>query len=146
MDHPRRYGLVRRRHGPNSYVWNVPPAAAAIALEQLCEAKHARPATSHVFIVPTVLMPMWRKCLGKIADVVFNLKAGLEFWPSACHEPLTIALVCPLLSSRPWQVKYCKTTQREVSRVLHGVWTATGTAQRDYLRQLWAHAWDRADV
>lgn len=98
-------GWFSRAHSSGHFIWNVPAAAAPAAIEQLCEAKLARPESSHIFLVPSLLTQMWRKKLGKIADVIFNAKSGVCIWPSSCHEPLTIALICPLLSSSPWTIK-----------------------------------------
>ena len=133
-------------HRPGNFIWNVPSAAAQAAVDQLCEAKLARPEVSHCFVVPTVMTPHWRKKLGKIADIVATVPAGNDVWPRECHEPLTIALICPLLSSRPWQIKHCDYSQQLAKDMLYGVWRASATQQRDCMRELWDDAWDRASL
>lgn len=139
-------GWFSQAHSSGHFIWNVPAAAASAAIEQLCEAKLARPEVSHIFLVPSLLTQMWRKKLGKIADVIFNVKSGVCVWPLSCHEPLTIALVCPLLSSSPWTVKRCGLSQRRISEMLQQVWGDDGDAYRDCLRELWVQAWRRADL
>ena len=46
---------------------------------------------------------VWRKQLGKIADTQFSLSQGSSHWPDVMFEPLTIALLKPLLCCRPWK-------------------------------------------
>jgi len=92
------------------------------------------------------MTPKQRKRLGKLADVVFTIKAGAEPWPASCHEPLTIAFICPLLSSRPWQIKYCTDTQGHIQDPLFGVWGSDTTLQRNCMQELWLDAWNRADL
>lgn len=141
-------GWFELGHGAGHFIWNVPAAAARTALDQLCEAKLARPQSSHLFVVPTVLTPEWRKRLGRIADAVVTVPAAADtlIWPSSCHEPLTIALICPLLLNRPWQIKRCESTQDTVRDVLCGVWRDDCSPQRDCMRELWNDAWFRAGV
>ena len=74
-----------------------PPYLAKDAVDELCEVKHIMPEMSHVFICPAVMTGYWRKSLGKIADTMFTLKAGLCVWSLSMLEPLTVAFVAPLL-------------------------------------------------
>jgi len=100
-------GWFEQGHGTGQYIWTVAQAAASAALDQLCEAKLAQPQSSHIFVVPTMMTPTWQKHIGKLSDVVFTVKAGAGFWPADHHEPLTVAFIFPILSSRPRQLKYC---------------------------------------
>jgi len=52
------------------------------------------------------------------------------------HEPLVIALTCPLLAYRPWRVK---NTERLVGgqNPLSGVWSADWEVEGNILRELW---------
>ena len=86
-----------------SWIWSPPPCLANIALEQLCEAKHIFPASSHIFVCPALMTAYWRKTLGKIADTSFTVKPGSSIWPFEMLEPLTIAFVKPLLPHSPWK-------------------------------------------
>ena len=88
----------------SSWIWSPPPCLANVAIEQLCEAKHIFPASSHVFVCTTLMTAYWRKTLGKIADTVFTVKPGSSIWPTEMLEPLTIAFVKPILSHSPWKV------------------------------------------
>jgi hypothetical protein len=90
---------------PNAkWIWTPPPALAKTAIEQMCEAKHDFPNSSHVFICPALWTGTWRKTLGKVADSMFSMSAGSYLWPQAMFEPLTIAFLRPLLTTSLWSV------------------------------------------
>ena len=42
-------------------IWCPGPAAADVALEQLCETRHMRPWNTHIFLCPDLMMSRWRK-------------------------------------------------------------------------------------
>ena len=87
------------------YIWAPPPALADVALECLCEVKHAYPRTSHCFLCPALFTGRWRKTLGKISDATFSLTTDSVLWPKAECEPLTFGFVCPPLPHSPWRVR-----------------------------------------
>jgi hypothetical protein len=126
-----------------SFFWFPPPSIADIAVEQLCEAKHIRPWNTHVFACPALMTSRWRKQLMKVADVVFVVPVGSDVWPSSMHEPLVIALICPLLSSSPWQIKHSCLPDR-LKAALPKVWSSGGSLERNSVRKFWqsAGAWD----
>ena len=90
-------------------LWMLPPAAMEVAIEILWEDKLAHPQWPHVFVVPRLMTHMWRRNLGKSADVLFLVPAGVPFWGSSQFEPLIIAIVFPLAHvssyTGPWFVK-----------------------------------------
>jgi len=139
-------GWFDQGHGSGRYIWSVPAAAGDAALDQLCEAKLANPNSSHIFLIPTVMTARWRKRLGKQSDVVFTVKAGVDCWPRDRHEPLTVALIFPFLSRRPWQIKFDHTIQNRISTSLFGVWAQDTSPQRDCLRELWAYSREWSEV
>jgi hypothetical protein len=126
-----------------SFFWFPPPSIADVAVEQLCESKHIRPWNTHVFACPALMTSRWRKQLMKVADAVFVVPVGSDVWPSNMHEPLVIALICPLLSSSPWQIKHSRLPDR-LKAALPKVWSPGGTSERNCLREFWqsAGAWD----
>ena len=87
-----------------AWVWCPPPALAKIAVEQMCEVKHAFPQSKHVFICPTLMEGQWGRMLGKLSDTKFTFKTKSCLWDLDMHESLTIAFVAPLLSRFPWKV------------------------------------------
>ena len=50
-------------------LWMLPPAAMEVAIELLWEDKLAHPQWPHVFVVPRFMTHMWRRDLGKNADI-----------------------------------------------------------------------------
>ena len=119
-----------------AWIWAPPPVIAQTAVEQLCEAKHLFPASSHIFVCPAVMTAYWRKMLGKVSDSMFTIKAGSCFWKTEMHEPLTIAFVKPLLSVRPFKVGRLPSVdkwEREVRRVQF----QNQSAARNHMRKFW---------
>ncbi len=90
-------------------LWMLHPAAMEVAIELLREDKLAHPQWPHVFVVPCFMTHMWGRDLGKNADILFTVPAGVPFWRGTQFEPLIIALVFPLAhvsgSTGPWAVK-----------------------------------------
>jgi hypothetical protein len=67
-------GALDDDHG--HYVWTPRPALADVAMEQMCEVKHAHTHTSHVFLCPALMTARWRKQLLKASDCVVSLLAS----------------------------------------------------------------------
>ncbi len=61
-------------------LWMLPPAAMEVALELLMEDRLTHPQWPHVFLVPRLMTHLWRRDLGKEADILFNVPAGVPFW------------------------------------------------------------------
>ena len=87
----------------------LPPAAMEVAIELLWEEKLAHPQWPHVFVVPRFMTHMWRRDLGKNADILFTVPAGVPFWGGNQFEPLIVAIIFPLAHvssyTGPWAVK-----------------------------------------
>jgi hypothetical protein len=90
-------------------LWMLPPAAMEVATGLFWEDKLVHPQWPHIFVVPCFMTHMWRRNLGKSADVLFTVRAGVPFWGTSQFEPLIVAIVFPLahISSHtgPWSVK-----------------------------------------
>ena len=91
------------QHG--TYVWNLPPAAAEAALEELWKARIKCQDSLHVVLVPRLLTPMWQKQLFKASDLFLWIPPGLPFWPSNMFEPCCLALLFPFINRTPWQLR-----------------------------------------
>ena len=67
------------------------------------------PHIPHIFVLPCLMTHLWRKELGKDADVLFTVACGTPFWPEKMHEPLIVAIVLPLTHvpecRGPWGVR-----------------------------------------
>lgn len=78
------------------------PTAVEMALEILTEARHKRPYTSHVVVMPRIIIHMWIKVLGKNADSIIMVLVGLMFWDTNQYEPLVLALLLPIIRRWGW--------------------------------------------
>jgi hypothetical protein len=136
-------GWFDRGHQVGNFVWVPSPAVADAALEQLCEARHTRPGNAHMFVCPALMTARWRKRLRKVSDVMFSVPQGTSVWPQSMHEPVTVALICPLLLSRPWQVRDTPIVAR-LGESLRDVWSASLARERGSLREFWeaTEEWD----
>ena len=88
-----------------TYVWTPPPAAADACLEELRKARMKRKESLHIILIPCLMTPLWLKQLNKAADCIFTIPPVHTFWPATCFEPLTVAILFPYLSHRPFQLK-----------------------------------------
>jgi len=120
-----------------SWIWCPPPALAKIAVEQMCEVKHVFPQSRHIFICPSLMTGVWRKQLGKIADTQLSLAQGSTHWPEDMFDPLTIALLKPLLSCRPWKAGRITFVENWKEKVHAVYWNGAGTF-RDHTRKFWS--------
>jgi hypothetical protein len=68
------------------------------------------------------------------------MAAGSEVWPSEMYEPLTIGLVFPFLSVRPWQIRGTPkmlNLGRTMSGLLKDSNLVTGNLLRKLCKQMW---------
>lgn len=114
-------GIWIPRYTTATYVWTPPPAAAQIAVEQLRRARLKRESSTHVFVVPRLMSPEWRRQLFKVADLCLELPFDKHWTKAEQHEPLTFAVVFPFLSHSPWQLKRTQAFLA-LDNVLRGLW------------------------
>jgi hypothetical protein len=99
-----------------NFLWNVPPAAAQTAIEQLCTHVHGRPHSCHIVLLPRLCTSLWRKQAGKVCDLILHVQPGEEFWGEKMYEPLLIMFYFPLLPYhrrfKPWQLKGTRLVER----------------------------------
>jgi hypothetical protein len=104
-----------------SMVWVPPLGVARFAIEELRQARQERQASLHIFVVPRLMGPEWRRNVFKSADLMFEVPVGHPIWPTEMHEPLTIALFFPYLNRCPWELRRSKLmveVGRQVQRLL----------------------------
>ena len=118
------------------YVWSPPPCAGAAAVEELRKARHKRQKSQHLFVIPRLMQPIWRKHLYKAADLVIMLKPGHAAWPKEMHEPLTLAFVFPFISHKPWQLRG-SIQLLALGRQLCQVWEENERDEGPILWKLW---------
>ena len=89
-------------------LWCPPPAAMSTVVELFTDDRMVHPGIPHVFCVPRLMTHLWRKALGKDADLEFRVQEGTTFWPKGMHEPLIVFVVLPLQFVKhyrgPWVV------------------------------------------
>jgi hypothetical protein len=90
-----------------TWIWDLAPAAAIHALEELGVARLRRHEILRgVVLVPALLQHEWHRRFIRVVDVYFQIAPGtIDEWPTAMHEPLTVGLFFPLLRNRPWSWK-----------------------------------------
>ena len=94
-------------HRPGSFVWAPPPAIARDMFDELGSARHKRPDKAlHIVVVPRLMTALWRKHLGKMADLLITIPCSeSSIWCNAQHEPVLLAICFPLVSFRPWTLR-----------------------------------------
>jgi hypothetical protein len=127
-------GFWRHEFKPGKFVWDPPPAAADVALEELRKARIKRHDSMHVFVCPRLLKPEWFRQLHKAADLVFDVPPGAMCWPKAMHEPLIIGVVFPYLRNPPWQLRLTP-KMFSLERGMRRMWDEPGMDPGDLLRK-----------
>ena len=78
-----------------------------MAIELLWKAKLAHPQWPHMFVVPCFMTHMWRRDLGKNADIL--VPTEVPFWGRDQFELLIVAIIFPLAHvsnyTGPWAVE-----------------------------------------
>jgi hypothetical protein len=127
-------GFWRHDIKPGTFVWNPPPAAAAVALEQLRIARIKRQDSLHVFVCPRLMKPEWFRQLYKASDIVLDVPVGSPCWPVEMFEPLIIGIVFPFISKPPWQLRGTP-KMFNLGRRMREVWDSEKVDSRDILRE-----------
>jgi hypothetical protein len=99
------YGHWAPRHKSGTFVWAPPPAAVAVAIEELRKARIKRQDSLHIVIIPRLLTPEWLHQIFKVSDLVFFVPPSTSFWPGAMLELLVIGLIVSFACSAPWQLR-----------------------------------------
>jgi hypothetical protein len=118
------------------YGWFPPPAAADVAVEQLRLARLKRQNSTHVFVVPRLLCPVWLKQMNKACDLIFKIPPGAPGWPAEMFEPLLIGVCFPFLRYNPWQFKGSPKVS-SVARKLHEMRKDIDMDRGPFLRKFW---------
>ena len=85
---------LHKVEGPK--LWMPPPAVMETIMEVFNKDRMAHPKRAHVFVVSSLMTHLWRKQLGKDADILMTITAGDHFWGKSQHEPLILAIILPL--------------------------------------------------
>ena len=115
-------------------MWDLPPAGADAAIEELWKARIKRQNSLHVILIPRLLTPLWQKQLFKAADLLVWIPPHLTCWPSDMYEPCCLALLFPFLKSAPWQLRGTPKIMA-AGRKLSNLWKEDKVDGRDFLRK-----------
>ena len=100
-----RAGLYRPTYRSGKFLWAPPPAVAEAALEEIRKARVKRTSSTHVFVCPRLMTPVWKAHLHRAADLILEIPAGCSIWPSDKFEPLILGIFFPFIKHRPWQLR-----------------------------------------
>jgi hypothetical protein len=126
-------------HQPTeTWVWDLPPAAALHALEELGTARIKRHGVLRgVVIIPMLLQHEWFRRFSKTVDFYFIVTPGsIPEWPIDMHKSLTVGIYLPLFRSRPWDWKRVPFLV-QFGSALSKMHTVGDPTTRDILRQFW---------
>jgi hypothetical protein len=88
-------------HGLGTFVWHPAPAAADVVVEQLGKARHKRPSSMHLIVVPRLMTGRWRRHMTRECDCYFRIPIGSTLWGKIQYEPVLIFVCLPFMVHRP---------------------------------------------
>ena len=80
-------------HDYRNYVWFPPPAAVDAAVDLLNKARHKRPESLHLVVVPRLMTGRCRHALTRTSDVYFRMDWE-DCWPLSFHYEPGLCFVC----------------------------------------------------
>ncbi|KAG7340358.1 hypothetical protein IV203_023901 [Nitzschia inconspicua] len=87
-------GWFEHNHDFGNYVWSPAPAAADVVVDLLGKARHKRPESLHLVVVPRLMTGRWRRHLQRGTDFHFSMDS--EPWDTdTLFEPLLIFIALP---------------------------------------------------
>ena len=105
-------------------LWSPPPGAMETVIELFNEDRLAHPSMSHVFVIPRLMTHLFRRSLGKDADLMFEAASGSWFWPLSMHEPLIVAIVLPIVHvprhRGPWVLRSSELSKHAAAELQSG--------------------------
>jgi hypothetical protein len=134
-------GWFSTAHSQGNFVWTPPPTAAVVVMEQLSHARHKRPESLHIVVVPRLMTGRWRRLMIRRTDGYARLLAS-DVWPLSDQcEPLLIFLALPFRSWDP-QHRHRAGLLERFQRIMlgEGLPSAFGPKRRSLLRELLVEA------
>ena len=120
-----------------TFVWSPAPAATDVVVERLGTARHKRPNSLHLVVVPRLMTGYWRKALLKVADCYCWIDSKSLWDMDSQFEPLLIFFCLPFLPHRPDFQKRARDCEGLRGILLsEGVPEADSPLSGDLLRQL----------
>ena len=104
-------------HNYGNFVWCPPPAAADVVVDLLNKARHKRPESMHIILVPRLMTGRWRRLLTRTSDFYFRIN-WIDSWDTKVHhEPLLCFICLPFSLSNP-NLRERESLLDEMGRVL----------------------------
>jgi hypothetical protein len=120
-----------------AFVWSPPPAAADVVVERLGIAKHKRPNSLHLVVVPRLMTGRWRKHLSRATDGYIKLDDPALWDLTDQFEPVLVFVSLPFLPHRP-DFQRRRDLFEQLRGLLQGedMQAPSAPLQRDLLRKL----------
>jgi hypothetical protein len=109
-------------------------------MEKLSKVRIKRQHSTHVFVCPRLMTPLWQKQLYKATDIVIVVPPGHPAWSLAMFEALIIGIEFPFVQHAPRQLGSTP-KMHAVARELQKVWEDPGVDGGDILRKLCVLCW-----
>jgi hypothetical protein len=94
-------GWFTKAHTQGNFIWNIPPAAAEVVVEQLGFARLKRPEAFHIIIVPRLMTGRWRRHLTRGTDGYIKIDDPSVWNLDSQFEPLLVFFCLPYNSYNP---------------------------------------------
>jgi hypothetical protein len=129
-------GWFTTGHGLGTFVWHPAPAAADVVVEQLGKARHKRPTSLHLVIVPRIMTGRWRRHMTRECDCYFRIPAGCTLWGKTQFEPVLIFVCLPFAVHRPnFPAKHRLLEDFRGAMLQEDLWTASDVRGGSFLRK-----------
>jgi hypothetical protein len=124
-----------------NFIWTPPPAATEVMVELLGKARHKRPESLHLIVVPRLMTGYWRRAMLKECDCYFQMSLGFEYWPAVMYEPLIFFVCLPFRANGPNSFLGTR-CMADLVRELRGkeLWEGPSSRSRDILCELLTRA------
>jgi hypothetical protein len=86
-------GWFHKARAQGNFIWEIPPAAAEVVVEQLGFARLKRPEALHIILVPRIMTGRWRRHLTRGTDGYIKIDDPAVWSLSSHFEPL-LAFFC----------------------------------------------------
>jgi hypothetical protein len=94
-------GWFSKGHTQGNFIWNAPPAAAEVVVEQLGFARLKRPEALHIIIVPRLMTGRWRRHLTRGTNGYIKIDDSSVWNLDSQFEPLLVFFLFAILQLRP---------------------------------------------
>ena len=94
-------GWFDEYHDYGNYIWAPPPAAADVVVDLINKARHKRPESMHLVLVPRLMTGRWRRLMARSSDYYFVIDWANCWDLSEHYEPLLCFVFSPFCVSRP---------------------------------------------